>query len=233
MTEKVSDEMLMAFVDGELEAEAAAEVRRAIAGNPSLVQRADAFRMSRELTREAFGKVTSEPVPDRLVATLMEGHSRAGAATNRRGLFRMAVPLAASVVLATGVGGYLLGQAGAPEQIGLLGGSVLAESVGGMLSGEQRSVRIAGQEVSVTVLATYAVEGGLCRTFEATPVASEAVRGIGCSFDEGWHVDIAVALSDANGFGPAASAIAASLDAYLDALGAKGPLDPEEDALRH
>jgi hypothetical protein len=72
MSEKVSDEMLMAFVDGELEPQAAEEVARAIAAEPGLAQRADAFRTSRRLARDAFAPVMAEPVPERLVDTIMQ-----------------------------------------------------------------------------------------------------------------------------------------------------------------
>lgn len=229
MTHKVSDEMLMAFVDGELEEQAADEVARAIAADPALAERAGAFRMSREAARQAFGPIMAEPVPERLVDTIMQRNAGERTAAHRPGLFRSALPLAASMALAAGIAGYLLGQAAAPDAGPLLGGPALAEAVGSTPAGEQRTVRIAGRDVDVTVLADYAVNGGLCRTFEAVPAASDAARGIGCRFGETWHVDIAVALPDGD-FSPASSGSIASLDAYLDALGAEGPLGPDEEA---
>jgi hypothetical protein len=233
MSEKVSDEMLMAFVDGELEPQAAEEVARAIAAEPGLAQRADAFRTSRGLARDAFAPVMAEPVPERLVDTIMQRHAGESAAPGRPGLLRSALPLAAAVALAAGLGGYLLGQAAvAPDAAPLLGGPALAEAIGATPSGEQRTVRIAGRDVSVRVLAAYAVDGGLCRTFEAVAAASEATRGIGCRFGEAWHVDVAVAMPDTTGFAPAGAGGLASLDAYLDALGAEGPLGPDEEARR-
>ncbi len=232
MTEKVTDEMLMAFVDGELDADAADDVRRAMAADPSLERRADSFRTSRELAREAFGKVIAETVPERLVTSVMARGSGEGASASRPGKFRTAVPIAAAVALAAGLGGYLLGQIGTPGDTQILGGPVLAQAVGDTLSGEQRSIRVDGQEVSVSVLATYAVEGGLCRTFEATPAVSDAVRGVGCRFGETWHIEVAVAMPDTTGFAPAGAGGVASLDAYLDALGAEGPLGPDEEARR-
>jgi anti-sigma factor RsiW len=232
MSDKVSDEMLMAFVDGELEAQAFEEVARAVAADPALAQRADAFRTSRDAAREAFGPVMAEPVPGRLVDAILQRNPGDHAASRRRGLMRSALPLAASVALAAGLGGYLLGRAAAPDASPLLGGPALADAVGTTPAGEQRTVRIAGRDVAVTALADYAVDGGLCRTFEAVPAASDAARGIGCRFGETWHIDIAVALPDGNGFTPASSASVASLDAYLDALSAEGPLGLDEETRR-
>lgn len=228
MSDGVSDEMLMAFVDGELEAQAFEEVARAIAADPVLAERADAFRNSRLAARQAFGPVMAEPVPERLLEAIMQRHAGEHAAAGRPGLLRSALPLAASVALAAGLGGYLLGQAAAPETAPLLGGPALAHAVGSTPAGEQRMVRIAGRDVGVTSLADYAVDGGICRTFEAVSAASEAARGIGCRFGETWHVDVAVAMPDGD-FTPASSGSTASLDAYLDALGARGPLGPDEE----
>ena len=67
--------------------------------------------------------------------------------------------------------------------------------------------------------------------FEAAAATSQGMRGIGCSFGEAWHVDLAVALPATGGnFAPAASGPAASLDAYLDALGARGRSTPPKSA---
>ena len=57
----------------------------------------------------------------------------------------------------------------------------------------------------------------------------EAVRGLGCRFGAGWHVDFAVSMPTEGGVTPAGSAPVASLDAYLDALGDRGPLDREAE----
>ena len=228
MSDKVSDEMLMAFVDGELEAQAFENVARSVAADPALARRADEFRSARDAAREAFGPIMAEPVPERLVDAIMQRTAGDHAAAHRPGLMRSALPLAASVALAAGLGGYLLGQAVAPDAAPLLGGPALAQAVGSTPAGEQRTVRIAGRDVGVTALADYTVDGGICRIFEAVPAASEATRGIGCRFGETWHVNIAVALPDGNGFTPASSGGVASLDAYLDALGAESPLGPDE-----
>jgi hypothetical protein len=64
----------------------------------------------------------------------------------------------------------------------MLGGPVLADAVGGTLSGEQTHIRAGEQEVSVTVLATYAVEGGCAGPSRRRPLYRKRFGGVGCSF---------------------------------------------------
>lgn len=67
---RVDDVMLMAYVDGEVDAASAREIERAIASDPAIAARARAFRDSATLTRAAYADALHEPVPDRLIAAL-------------------------------------------------------------------------------------------------------------------------------------------------------------------
>lgn len=78
-------------------------------------------------------------------------------------------------------------------------------------------------------LEAWRVADGLCRTFELSAEAT-ALRGIACDHGEAWRVDLAVAWHQGDQFSPAASAPTGSIDAFLDALGAEGPLSREEEA---
>lgn len=62
--------MLMAYVDGEVDAATAREIEASIAVDPTLAARAQRLRDSAALTRAAFADVLHEPVPERLVAAL-------------------------------------------------------------------------------------------------------------------------------------------------------------------
>ena len=62
-----SDETLMAYVDGELDAEARAAVDAAIATDPVVAQRVARQRALRTALRSAFDGVLAEPVPQSLV----------------------------------------------------------------------------------------------------------------------------------------------------------------------
>lgn len=69
-SQRVDDVMLMAYVDGEVDAETAREIETAIARDPALAVRARNFRDSGAFARAAFAESLHEPVPDRLVSAL-------------------------------------------------------------------------------------------------------------------------------------------------------------------
>lgn len=67
---RVDDVMLMAYVDGEVDAETAREIETALAGDPALAIHVRQLRDSAMMARGAFAEVLHEPVPDRLIAAL-------------------------------------------------------------------------------------------------------------------------------------------------------------------
>lgn len=234
MTDKVSDEMLMAYVDGETDAENAAAIERILAGDAALARRAEMFRASRRLSREAFGHARDEPVPDFLLKAAMgEDASAKVVPFARRPRWRTVLPLAASVAVAFGAGFYLAGGAGngSPD---LLGRAAIAEALGGTLSGGGSDIALGGGRARLEARATYRVEGGLCRSFDLAGEGG-SFSGVGCDRGAGWTLDVMVARGEDGGSGyvPASEAALGSIDAYLDALEASAPLTPEEErALR-
>ncbi len=62
--------MLMAYVDGEVDAATAREIEAAISGDAALATRVAMFRQTASLMRGAFTEVLHEPVPDRLVSQI-------------------------------------------------------------------------------------------------------------------------------------------------------------------
>ncbi len=70
---KFSDEILMAFADGELAEPARSEVERAMRGDPALAERIALHRALRSRVSNAFADVLDEPVPPRLQASLVSG----------------------------------------------------------------------------------------------------------------------------------------------------------------
>lgn len=67
---RVDDVMLMAYVDGEVDAATAREIEASLAVDATLATRAQRLRDSASMTRAAFADVLHEPVPDRLIAAL-------------------------------------------------------------------------------------------------------------------------------------------------------------------
>lgn len=238
MTTKVTDEMLMAYVDGELDANAARDVADAIERDAMLASRARAFRETRGLARDAFAELRAQPVPEALVEAVMRGADDAPKPRNvvtlptRRRWFAApplaSLPLAASLALAFGLAGYWLGDRGGPAPTrGML--AELAEALASTPGGEARTLAIGGKPASVRALDAWRVADGLCRTFELS-AEPDALRGIACDHGQGWRVDLAVAWQPGDQFSPASSAPTGSIDAFLDALGAEGPLTAEEEA---
>ena len=231
---KVTDEMLMAYVDGELDRAAADDVRRATESDATLARRANAFRTTRGMAKDAYAGIKSDPVPERLIAAVLGG-GNANVVPLRRNrartwASRAALPLAASIALIAGLSGYWIALQSTPGGTDLFGGRAVAEALGETPSGAERTLRAASGEARLRTLATYRVDGGLCRTFEVASGSQETVRGVGCARGSGWRVDVAVAAVGSGNFTPASSGAPAAVDAYLDALDAEGPLNAEEEA---
>jgi len=67
---KITDEQLMAYADGELDAEARRHIDAALASDPALAAALEKHRRLRRRVNEAFDPILAERVPDRLVSTL-------------------------------------------------------------------------------------------------------------------------------------------------------------------
>lgn len=232
MTGKVTDEMLMAFVDGETDAATASMIEQALAADAGLAARAEKFRASRALLRDAFGDARHEPVPDALIAAARGSGPKGTVLPFRRRVTQQyALPLAACLALAFAAAGYFAGQAGTGTG-DPLGHAAMAAALAGTKSGESRTVTVSGQQALLETLATYRIDGGLCRSFDLTG-AQVALSGVGCDRGGGWTVDMTVARGGGDGlYAPASDAALHSIDAYLDALEVSDPLGvEEEDAL--
>lgn len=222
---KVSDEMLMAYVDGELDGAAAEDIRRATERDPALARRAEAFRSSRRYTRDALSGIKAEPLPAPLIETVL-GSANANTAPKRR---LAAIPLAASLAVLAGLGGYWLAQQSAPPAGSRIGDQAVADALGALPAGAERSLATGRGTAHLKSLATYRVEGGLCRTFELAE-AGESLRGVGCARDGSWRIHVTVTAPAAESFVPASDGAPAAIDAFLDALDAEGPLSAEDEA---
>ena len=220
---RITDEMLMAYVDGELPPEIAAAVERA-AAEPQMARRINGFRRSRSATREAFAGLLDTPPPAHLVATVMPPRRPAWRS-------RTALPLAAALVLVIGIGGYWAGRLSgqAPDSLTAVAGSqALIMALGTQPSGAPLDIGAA----RLMLTGTYPISDGLCRSFALTR-GSEALRGAGCDHGGGWRTELLVTDSTARAGAAPASGLAAELvDGFLDSAGAGAALPPAEEKLR-
>jgi hypothetical protein len=229
MNSRMTDEMLMAYVDGELDAAGAADVRRALQSDPALAREAESFRLSRNLAREAFSAVKSEPVPEHLIAAVL-GSANTNTALSRWAT-RAALPLVACIALVAGLVGYWAAMPNASVEGDPFGSRAVALALGETASGTERTIRTASGEMRLRTTGTYRVEHGICRSYQLSNAAMDGtVRGVGCNRGSGWYVDIAVAAGDESAITPASGGASAALEAYLDSIEAEGPLSAEEEA---
>ncbi len=104
---RLDDSTLVAYVDGELDAEREREVEAAMALNPEVKSRVQVFRQTSELLQAAIGESAREAMPPALIKAAQG--SKHKASRSRR--WRVALPLAASLAaFAVSLGGgYMAG----------------------------------------------------------------------------------------------------------------------------
>ena len=214
----LSEEMLMAFADGELEASACASVEQAMREDPQIAQRVARHRALRERLQGAFAAELQQPVPARLLAAArnvapQSAHKvssmqevRNARATKVRLNFnrRPLTAMAASVLLGLGLGFALFRQGDAPL-IRAAGGVLVAH---GELDRALSNQLAAGQARDSSVrlgVSFLAKVGDYCRTFSL--LGSGSTAGIACRHNAQWQIDTLVrqAGSDSHEYRTAAS----------------------------
>lgn len=196
-----SDEVLMAYVDGELDAGAAAAIEAALAKDAVLAARVARQRDLRRAVHAAFAPVLEEPMPQRLLATA-QGTVRAPARARRWTWFEWGA-MAASVAIGGVLGAMLLygtrlpvpgiGPAAdiAADEAGLRARGALALALQDQLAATQAAdapVRIGVSFVSTT--------GEFCRSFMLAPAgAGTPVGGLACRRAGAWRL-LAMAEAD-------------------------------------
>jgi anti-sigma factor RsiW len=112
--QKPSDETLIAYLDGELDADLRGEVESWLESDAELRDRVAALAMSAEALRAVFEPVLHEPVPERLLAAARGANVGAeivdfGAAQTTRAPRPLMQRRWARWAAAAGVGGLLIG----------------------------------------------------------------------------------------------------------------------------
>jgi anti-sigma factor RsiW len=135
---RVDDVMLMAYVDGEVDAATARQIEHAIAADPALSVRARMFRDSAAMLRGAYSDALHEKVPDRLISALSSLAKQDNVVplqTRRPGRqivgWAMAASLAALVVGAGSTYWYVTGERELPTAVQLASGERWLDHVSG------------------------------------------------------------------------------------------------------
>ena len=239
-----SDEVLMAYADGELDMETRERVEEAIAKDPDIARRVASHKALRDALHSEFDPVLDEPVPERLTAA---ARTSSGARTYARvvPLRRTSAParswpkwaaIAASFVLGALVlqfGRSLHTSGSITEHDGqLLASGALEQALSNQLAKSQ-----AAQAPVHIGVSFRSKSGNYCRTFQLREAT--ALAGLACHDANQWRVEI---LARADGslagnpeYRPAGSALPPSVVQAVTETIAGDPLDAnaEADARKH
>jgi len=233
---KPTNEMLMAFADGELEGPERAAVEAAMAADPEVARAVERHRALRARLAVAWDDVMAEPVPARLAAALAAPAAVPAAPvvdlSSRRAPRRFGPPVwlaaAASLVVGVSVGLFVLRGPQSPfgtEDGVLVAQGVLAQALDHRLAAEGAT---AGVRLGLSFRDR---QGAYCRTFsleDGVPLAGLACRG-----GEGWQLRV-LAASEPAGELRTAAAMPQAVLTTVNAAIAGEPLDARaEAAARH
>lgn len=236
MTMKLSDEMLMAYADGELDSAARAEIEAAMARDPEVAGAVERHRAAAARIRGAYDGVLAEPVPERLAA-LVSGTGDAAVVdlAARRGVRRLEagpgrLPAWAAMAASLAVGlfvGMLVMREPATPYAGENGVLVARGELDTALGSQLASTSADGSRVRVG-FSFRNHDGDYCRTFHLQRDASLA--GLACRSGENWQLQVlAAAPPHEGGLQPAAAMPIAVLRA-VDAAIEGDPLDAAAEA---
>jgi hypothetical protein len=250
----LTDEILMAFADGELDEPVRGAVEEAMAKDPAIGERVAEYMRSRRLVQSALSTEDHLAVPPALraavvrqalaaegkarentrLAALNDGAARSATSAGYR-LSRMSLRLAASLAaFAVGTGIFFAGRwTGSHEPAGQalvarLDSSPVRRTLSAAVSGQQHDLE-AGQ---FRAIATYrSGNGGICREFTLQDASGKA-NAVACRSNSDWNVTFAlVEPAQTSGYAPADGSDL--IGAYLQKVNAGGPLEPpsEREAL--
>jgi hypothetical protein len=221
MTTRISDEVLMAYADGELDGAAREDVQRALALDPALARRVERQAALRERVQAAYRPLLAEPLPERLLRAAQRAPAaespgvvdlagaRAARSARRGWTWAHWGGMAASVLLGLVLGRLVpFGADAAPFET-LDGRLVARGALARALS--QQPAGVTGGQVALQLTFVDAT-GVYCRTFTSAELA-----GLACRDGARWTLQVLARAEPtaAAGLRQAAAALPA---AVLDAV---------------
>lgn len=217
----ISDEMLIAYLDGELDEAGMASVDAALGEDPTLVDRLEAHAALADRVRAAYAPVVDEPVPAALAALVRPAPAKVVTFPERRKPlpnYAWWGAMAATLVVAVMLFGREL-TPGGPIGAGMMARGDLAKALTVQASNETKG--------DVAIGLTFKDQTGrYCRTFNA-----DQMSGLACREGQAWKVEVAARqpAADKSEFRQAASATAAPVLTRVDELIAGEALDAEQE----
>ncbi len=236
-----TDEELMAYADGELPDDRAADLDLALASNDVLAERLALFIDTRAISADALRPMLNDPVPAHLVQRVRDLAAAGNAKAKTENVVTFPVrstsrpvwqlPIAASIVFAIGLGAGLilrgLDGGDAPMQFAGTLDPALTQALVTLASGSNLTL---ADGARVEAIASFRTDDNtLCREFEYDHSGTTVVS-VACHDGQDWQMRLAIAAAatDDTGYAPASSL--AALDAYLSATNAGAPLPLAEEA---
>ena len=219
------DELLSAYLDGELPAGAAAALESRLAAEPELVARLNALTDADLRARDLYKAVDAAPMPTditdllQLPATPQSNVVELRPRPARR-FFQSPLAIAASIAIVAGI--LVTNVMRESPDAALLGtgmvaanspiDNVLDDSASGVI------VHLEGDLDAEVVLSFEDTAGRYCRQLRLTG-AETASHGVACRAAGGWNVEaVAEAAPGAGTYGQAGSAVPEAIEAAVDGL---------------
>jgi hypothetical protein len=232
----LSKETLMAFVDGELDAEDARRVETAIAEDPALAAYVEEQKALRSHLDRVFVEAITAPVPAHLERMILETPiAQRASARAQSGWFARLTggkPLAWTLIpagaLAAGIAiGLVVGNAGGEGPIGNRNGVLVAET--GLAQALSTQLASEQTEAATTRIGvSFRTKGGdYCRSFTSNAGGSAALAGIACRSANDWRIAALETVPAANAvtFQPAAASMPEGVRSAITGMIAGAPLD--------
>jgi hypothetical protein len=248
----ITDELLVAYVDDELDPAQREMVSSVLASSPALCRRADQMRLSRELLREAFPLRADSSVPapveaaaNRLAEACSQRSSPTPVSTSpqvsirSRGRWKYAA--AAGLVLSVALSAsYLTWRSGSnstERPMTALTQISPDTPLYAVLESKPSAevIDIPTEGASLRAVLTYrAKDERFCREFEILASAGGGSTGVPCREDGEWRTEVLMSAASAppngNSYTPAAGSEEQAVDDVVDRLIQGDPLSAGEEA---
>ena len=253
---EISDEMLMAYADGQLNDLDHLRVEAFVAGDSDAQKRLAAFTSTRSALAELFDQPMREPVPQRLIDTIMGDGNNAAKPIPLSTRRRPPVFSPSQWALAATVAGLLVGATGmnwmmqrtpsasdapfglvAAEGSDRFAADVLANVLETSRSGSMVAATISGTKATIKPVFTFAtVSNQFCRQYLISQTETLAFDGVACRNANGrWRIEAHVPASvdqsaGDNNIVPAGKDSVAAIDAAVDRMISGDVLGAEAEA---
>jgi hypothetical protein len=239
----ITDELLVAYLDDELDAAQRAMVSATLDENAGLRRRAAEMRLARELLHEAFPLQSADEIPARIDAAAEQFAaalcSQRPLSAGRKYRFRLKYAVAATVAaFAAGAAVYFAQQSlrATPQGATALARIDPASALHKLLESTPSAQVLEVPEDGATlraVLSFRADDGRFCREFEIF-AGVDSSSGIACREKGRWHIEVLRSVSvdrpSSNNYTPAAGSDDPALAVVAEKLTHEDPLGAEEEA---